>query len=299
MPVASAGKGMSNRGVFGSTPTVPSMLDTVDQPASYAFSLRRVSNLYMGAAVLRVRRDSDSTVQEFGFSGTAVDTAGILAFVGAGSGFIERWYDQAVAAGTRYWNNTSPSAQPRIVNLGVLDTEAGVPAAVTVSTATRMSLAGTPAYTPATPCDQFAAMVAGNAVTNRGITVTATQNGTLDGFRDLYGGQYQVLAGTAISGSVAPSAAERYLLQGTLSGAGGAITPQLRKNGAVVATGAPAAGSVGTPLGTGLNYGGRAGVNADNGGKLLEAIGFDVALSNANRLLIQASVASYYTIVIP
>jgi hypothetical protein len=68
---------------------------------------------------IRVRRDSDNAEQDIGFSGQDLDVAGLLAFVGSGSGYISIWYDQSGNGNHAVQTNTS--YQPRIVNAGIVD----------------------------------------------------------------------------------------------------------------------------------------------------------------------------------
>jgi hypothetical protein len=76
-----------------SDPSTP-ILDTVNNIAA-AYSLRKVRSAYNGSAV-RVRRSSDNTEQDIGFSGTGeFDSAAFSSFVGAGTGFVRTWYDQS------------------------------------------------------------------------------------------------------------------------------------------------------------------------------------------------------------
>lgn len=86
--------------------------------AAAAYSVRKLSNSYTGAAI-RVRRTGIGAEQDIGFVGEDLDTATLLSFVGPGEdGFITKWYDQsgngnhAIQAGT--------SDQPKIVDLGSL-----------------------------------------------------------------------------------------------------------------------------------------------------------------------------------
>ena len=87
-------------------------------------------SIYAGPCV-RVRRSSDNAEQDFSFSSTPnasgnrmVNTAAILTFCGAGSGFVTTWYDQS-GRGQNATQGTAP-LQPRIVNAGVLETRNGV-----------------------------------------------------------------------------------------------------------------------------------------------------------------------------
>lgn len=75
---------------------------------------------------LRVRRSSDNTEQDIGFSAVAdgngnyfLDETSLLAFVGAASGFVTAWYDESGFG----LNATQATAaqQPRIVAAGVIE----------------------------------------------------------------------------------------------------------------------------------------------------------------------------------
>jgi hypothetical protein len=80
---------------------------------------------YSGAC-MRVRRSSDNTEQDIGFTGNDLDTAALATFVGAGTGYVRTWYDQSGngthltqtvqawqplirAGGTTYTQNTKPA----------------------------------------------------------------------------------------------------------------------------------------------------------------------------------------------
>lgn len=108
----------------GGTPAVSLLLDTYTN-AAVAYSLRKLRSAYTGNAI-RVRRSSDNLEQDFGFVSNVLDTASLLTFCGAGSGFVTTWYDQSGNAK----NSTQTTAinQPRIVNLGALDLVNGKPA---------------------------------------------------------------------------------------------------------------------------------------------------------------------------
>jgi hypothetical protein len=98
--------------------TSPFLLDNVPG-AQAAFSPRKLSSSYSGPA-LRVRRSSDNAESDIGFNASGdLDTAALLAFIGANSGFINTFYDQT-GGGAHYTQGTTGS-QPRIVNAGVVD----------------------------------------------------------------------------------------------------------------------------------------------------------------------------------
>jgi hypothetical protein len=103
------------------------LLDTYAIGNGNAYSVRKLRTAYAGNC-LKVRRSSDNTELDIGFSSGALDTASLLAFVGAGNGFVTAWYDQSGNSATV--TQATTSLQPRIVNGGVLDTENGLPAVV-------------------------------------------------------------------------------------------------------------------------------------------------------------------------
>jgi hypothetical protein len=102
------------------------LLDAMLDMPAYAYSLRLLNTDYTGNSI-RVRRSSDNAEQDIGFTADGeLDTSALLTFVGAGNGFVTTWYDQS---GNGYnATQTIASAQPRIVNAGVVETtSAGKP----------------------------------------------------------------------------------------------------------------------------------------------------------------------------
>lgn len=85
--------------------------------AATAFSLRKVRSAYTGPAI-KVWRSSDNAELDVGFTANGdLDTVALLAFVGAGDGFVTTWYDQSGNA--RHATHSNPAEQGRIVNAGV------------------------------------------------------------------------------------------------------------------------------------------------------------------------------------
>lgn len=125
----SAGTSPASAGVTPTTsspaPSAPLLDDTPG--ALTALSTRLLSSTYAGPA-LRVRRASDSTEQDIGFTSDVLDTAALTAFVGAGDGHVVTWYDQS--GNTRDLTQATPAAQPRIVIGGTVQTRDGNPVAV-------------------------------------------------------------------------------------------------------------------------------------------------------------------------
>jgi hypothetical protein len=94
-------------------------------PAASAYSLRLLSTSYAGSAI-QVRRSSDNTTQDIGFTGSGdLDTTALKTFVGANNGFITIWYDQSGNA--RDLAQATTGSQPAIINAGVIYRRNGKP----------------------------------------------------------------------------------------------------------------------------------------------------------------------------
>jgi PKD repeat protein len=101
------------------TVNFPYLLDIYGNAAA-AYSVRKLRSAYAGNC-LRVRRSSDNTETDIGFSNNFLNTSALTTFVGAGNGFVTKWYDQT--GSNRDAIQTSAFNQPRIVNAGVLFTQ--------------------------------------------------------------------------------------------------------------------------------------------------------------------------------
>lgn len=98
------------------------LLDSFGSAAG-AYSVRRLRLGYTGSC-MRVRRSSDNTEQDIGFTAIGdVNTSALLAFCGAGNGFVTTWYDQS--GNSRNAVQASTTAQPQVVSSGSLITEGG------------------------------------------------------------------------------------------------------------------------------------------------------------------------------
>lgn len=92
-------------------------LDQLATTPRCALSLTKV--ISTATVAIRVRRSSDNAEQDVGFTGTALDTASLAAFVGANSAFVVTFYDQT---GNGFHATQATAAnQARIVNAGVYD----------------------------------------------------------------------------------------------------------------------------------------------------------------------------------
>lgn len=99
--------------------------------AALALSLRLLRSAYTGACI-RVRRTLDGAEMNIPFklyipeTVPRLDLEVLLAFTGAGSGFVTAWYDQS--GNGRNASQVTALNQPRIVNNGLVDTLNGRPA---------------------------------------------------------------------------------------------------------------------------------------------------------------------------
>lgn len=111
---------------FGAgSPPATLLLD--DYPnAAAAYSLRKLRTAYTGNCV-EVRRVSDGTTSNIGFSGNYLDTTALKTFCASTNCFVRTWYDQSTNG-----NNvaqTTNANQPQIVASGALIRHAnGTPA---------------------------------------------------------------------------------------------------------------------------------------------------------------------------
>ena len=116
-------------GVFGgeisSAAPIPPLLLNTYPGAAAAYSLRLLDNTYTGSAI-RVRRSSDNTEQDIGFSSGELDTATLLTFAGAGDAFVKTWYDQS--GNSNDAAQASTAIQPEIVSSGAVILKNGKPA---------------------------------------------------------------------------------------------------------------------------------------------------------------------------
>jgi hypothetical protein len=107
---------LSTHGIVGSQiQSFVGLLDTYPNAAA-AYSLRKLRSAYTSSAI-RVRRSSDNTEQDIGFTALGnLDTAALTSFCGSGNGFVTTWYDQS--GNGRDATQTTALAQPEIVSAG-------------------------------------------------------------------------------------------------------------------------------------------------------------------------------------
>ena len=152
-------------------------LDSYTSGMAAAWSCaRRLLTGYTGS-LIRVRRSSDSTEQDIGYTATTgvLDTASLLSFVSGGNGFVTKIYDQSGLG--RDLVQATASAQQRIVSAGSLFTLGGMPAMkTTVDGAQGYATATFTAYT-GKPVSAFArAAVANSFGNNRVLSLGSTNS---------------------------------------------------------------------------------------------------------------------------
>lgn len=104
------------------------LLDLYGTNIAAAYSVRKLSSTYSGAAI-RVRRSSDNSEQDIGFDVNGdLDTSSLTTFVGGNNGLIAKWYDQS--GNSNDGVQTNSSLQSHIVASGTIRTQGGIPAVV-------------------------------------------------------------------------------------------------------------------------------------------------------------------------
>ena len=94
------------------------IVDVIGVTVNNAYSFRKVRNAYGGSAI-RVRRSSDNTEQDIGFTPAGdFDYSALLTFVGANNGFVTKFYDQS--GNGNDLSQTTQANQPQIVSSGAV-----------------------------------------------------------------------------------------------------------------------------------------------------------------------------------
>jgi hypothetical protein len=116
---------LSTHGIVGSQiAQFVGLLDAYPNAAA-AYSLRKLRTAYTGSAI-RVRRASDNTEQDIGFSSGNLDTTALTTFCSGTNGFVKTWYDQSGNANNS--TQTTAANQPQIVSSGSIILDNNKPA---------------------------------------------------------------------------------------------------------------------------------------------------------------------------
>jgi len=120
------------------------LLDDLSVSAARAYSTRKLRAAYSGNC-MKVRRASDSTTQDIGFSAGELDTSALATFCSGTDGFIHTWFDQSTNA--KDIVNTTAAQQPRIVTSGSVLTKNSKPAPLWPANTTATYLSESTSFT--------------------------------------------------------------------------------------------------------------------------------------------------------
>jgi len=206
---------------------LPLLLDAFPNAAA-AYSLRKLRAAYTGSAI-RVRRSSDNTEQDIGFNGSnRLDTTALLAFVGAGNGFVSTWYDQS-GNGLNATQSTAGN-QPQIVSSGVVLVENGNPSV----SFNGSQFLETGAFTVNQPATQIGVGKIDNGYSTAVNYTLASSSNAANRMHVFYrnSGKYAMFAGLAIESTINTNAN-----QFVFSALFNTTSSELRRNGTQIITG--------------------------------------------------------------
>ena len=260
----------------------PSLLLDTYPSAAVAYSLRKLRTDYSGNAI-RVRRSSDNTEQDFGFSGNDLDTASLLTFCGVGDGFVTTWYDQSTNAN----NATQATAanQAQIVLNGNLILDVDTSKITTTWTSDRYSLT-----TGIDPNTKYLSVSAARRQTTSGVLIGLGVSGIIGGSN---GQTPLVWIGNGTLRSYTPS----LVIHNTITTADGYIITS-EKNGSNLKTmylngsAQPTTATQAPSVGNNVNMFGQAGGNYTTG-QYQEYIYWD-SDQEANRVGIETDINTYW-----
>lgn len=96
--------------------------------AKLAYGLRKLRAAYSGAAIKVRSNAAGNPTQDIGFDSNGdLDVVSLKSFVGSNSGYIDTWYDQSVDVGGKHLQQSTLSAQPTIVEAGVVNMQNNTP----------------------------------------------------------------------------------------------------------------------------------------------------------------------------
>src|SRR3982751_2269663 len=242
--------------------------------ATAAYGLRRLRTGYSGNCI-KIRRSSDNTDLDIGFSGNNIDISALLTFVGAGNGTIRIWYDQSGNGNNAIIGAVSA---PQLVTSGAIENINGRPAAL-FSASQGLAVSG---LTLAQPFTEY-------AVVSPSSTGTKIVLGNTSGDQALYTESSVVKLranGQAIFSTKVPVGTNvGNVLSGVMNGSSSLVSSN---GGYLTGTNLGTAGISGLELGTW--QGGGLGFS----GKIAEAIIYPTAHSIATRGTIEDLTMSWF-----
>jgi hypothetical protein len=252
-----------------------------------AYSLRRLSA--SATKAIQVRRSSDNTTLDIGFVGSDLDVASLIAFVGAGNGFVTTWYDQV---GSVNATQAVALAQPAIVTSGVVNYINGKPA---LSNTAGTAIVAT-GLTTLNTAHSISAVASSTSSIGRIVSMRSTNplNPIFD-FISSTNLRFLIRDDTSTNSiTVTQTVANNTLLVTT--GIRNTNTGFLSVNGNVTS-----ANSTPGPIGTtttigGLGIGGDVGLTSCLTGNISEIVVFNSALSTSDRQILERNQGGYYAI---
>ena len=263
--------------------------------ASVVLSLRDIFGT--NNAVARVRRSLDTTEQDF--TATELTDGTLLAFVGAGNGFVSTWYDQKNSNNAL---NIISNEQPRIVSGGLLIENGGNPAIN--YTANVQRLAFDQVITGTSPRSIFIVNKPNSSFTSAGVNClislndgAATTGGAYRICRELNDLRLRVFGGNSGFNYPTGESVTDYNILTNIWSSGGSQDAEFWSNGVVVPYSVDTSNNLNTEVGDGKHYIGwydAASVTGVNH-NIQEVIIFDTDQS-ANRIEIETDINNYYNI---
>jgi hypothetical protein len=111
-------------GFFVDQIPIQKLLDQFPNAAA-AFSVKKIRAAYTGNC-MKVRRTSDNTTLDIGFSGDDLDITALQTFCAGTDGFVDTWYNQS--GNSAVATQTAFAKQPKIVTNGSVILKDGIPA---------------------------------------------------------------------------------------------------------------------------------------------------------------------------
>ena len=251
--------------IVGATPYIDQVSST--STLKLAAGLHKLKSSYSGAA-LRIRRSSDNTEQDFGFSGNDLDVAAISTFIGGGTAYVKTLYDQS--GNGNHLSQTSTGNQPTL-------TLSGLNGKPVIHTNTSQNIYNTINFTPPFSVVYAARQTGGS----RGRLLSGTSNNWLLGW---WGGNRGMahFDGWITSSCCSASDNNVYVYSGTGTGS----SSQAYQNKTSITT-SPTGGTTG-PNGISLNR------NEASDADFTDVVEFNSVLSTADRNIVENGMGAYY-----
>ncbi len=251
--------------IVGSSPYMDQVSST--STLKFAAGLHKLKSSYSGSAI-RIRRSSDNTEADFGFSGNDLDVAAISTFIGGGTAYVKTLYDQS--GNGNHLSQTSNGNQPTL-------TLSGLNGKPVIHTNTSQSIYNMTNFTPPFSVVYAARQTGGS----RGRLLSGTNNNWLLGW---WGGNRAMahFDGWITSSCCSASDNNIYVYSGTGTGSS-SFAYQNKTSITTNSTG----GTTG-PNGISLNR------NEASDADFTDVVEFNSVLSTADRNIVENGMGAYY-----